>query len=57
MTNTTNVVLTGCLVPEAGAVTGCLAPIDKAGLESLIAATKLEMSSDDFAALDAASAV
>ena len=40
MTKTTNVVLTGCLAPEAGALTGCLTPIDKAGLESLIAAGK-----------------
>ncbi|MDB5595262.1 MAG: OsmC family protein [Hyphomicrobiales bacterium] len=40
MSTVANVVLTGCLVPEAGAVTGCLAPIDRAGLETLIAAGK-----------------
>lgn len=36
---TANTVLTGCLMPDV-APTGCLAPIDKAGLEGLIAAGK-----------------
>ena len=33
---TTSVVLTGCLAPEAGAITGCLTPIDRDGLQKLI---------------------
>ena len=37
--NTANVVLTGCLAPDVP-LTGCLAPIDKAGLEGLIASGK-----------------
>jgi uncharacterized OsmC-like protein len=41
MTTTTATVLTGCLAPEPGtAPTGCLTPIDKTGLEALIAAGK-----------------
>jgi len=41
MTSTAQTVVTACLSPEPGtALTGCLAPIDKAGLESLIAAGK-----------------
>jgi len=35
-----NTVLTGCLAPEAA--TGCLAPIDKDGLDKLIAAGKAD---------------
>jgi uncharacterized OsmC-like protein len=37
---TTSVVLTGCLAPEAGAITGCLTPIDRDGLQKLIEAGK-----------------
>lgn len=41
MTATAKTVLTPCLTPEpATAATGCLAPIDKDGLEKLIAAGK-----------------
>ncbi|MDB5508275.1 MAG: OsmC family protein [Hyphomicrobiales bacterium] len=40
MSNVANVVVTGCLTPEPTAMTGCLAPIDKAGLEALIASGK-----------------
>ncbi|MEQ1696041.1 MAG: OsmC family protein [Hyphomicrobiaceae bacterium] len=41
MTSQAKTVVTACLAPEpATAATGCLAPIDRAGLESLIAAGK-----------------
>ena len=41
MTTTTATVLTGCLAPEpATAPTGCLTPIDKGGLETLIESGK-----------------
>ena len=42
MSATTEIVLTGCLAPEAGAVTSCLTPIDKAGLQKLIDAGKAD---------------
>lgn len=41
MTSQAKTVVTACLSPEPGtAVTSCLAPIDKAGLDGLIAASK-----------------
>lgn len=40
MSTPADIVLTSCLAPEAGALTGCLTPIDKDGLNKLIEAGK-----------------
>ena len=40
MSVTTDIVLSSCVLPEVG--TGCLAPIDKAGLQKLIEAGKAD---------------